>query len=143
MNIDIFPTALSLAGIQSPRDREIDGKNIFDLMTGSKHTSPHDALFFYHHNELEGVRSGKWKYFRYVNSYQYPNPIDKPHTLMGKLAGKKAKSEAIQWPILFDMELDPFERYNLVQTHPDIGNRMLDTMVRWESEMARNPRGWI
>ena len=143
MNIDIFPTALSLAGIQPPRDRAIDGKNIFGLMTGAKKTSPHEALFFYHHNELEGVRSGKWKYFRYVNSYQYPNPIDKPNTLMGKLAGKKAKSEAIQWPVLFDLELDPFERYNLIQTHPEIGDRLRGAMVRWEDEMARNPRGWL
>ena len=143
MNIDILPTALSLAGIQPPRDRTIDGKNIFGLMTGSERRSPHEALFFYHHNELEGVRSGKWKYFRYVNSYQYPNPIDKPNTLMGKLAGKKAKSEAIQWPVLFDLELDPFERYNLIQTRPEIGNRLLAAMVRWENEMARNPRGWL
>jgi len=143
MNIDIFPTTLALAGIQQPQDRIIDGKDIFGQMTGRIKDSPHDSLFFYHHNELEGIRSGKWKYFRYVNSYQYPNPIDKPHTLLGKLAGKKAKSEAIQWPALYNMEIDPFERYNLMQTYPEIGNRLLAKLENWENQIAENPRGWI
>jgi len=142
MNIDIFPTLLTLAGVQQPQDRTIDGKNIFGLMTGAEKISPHDALFFYHHNELEGVRSGKWKYFRYVNTYQYPNALDKPHTLLGKL-GKGANGESAKWPILFDMELDPFERYNLMQTLPEIGDRLLGKMEKWETQMDKNPRGWL
>ncbi len=138
MNIDFFPTLLHLAGIGLPEDRVIDGKNIMGLITGTEEKSPHEALYFYHHNELEGVRAGKWKYFRYINTYQYPMPIDKPHTLLGKIARGKAGS----WPLLYDMEIDPNESYNVIDTYPEIGQEMLATMENWEKEMRRNPRGW-
>lgn len=139
MNTDIFPTALALAGVELPQDRIIDGKDISGLLFSKENTSPHEALFFYHHNELEGVRCGKWKYFRYVNTYEYPMPIDKPHTPMGKIGRGKLGS----WPLLYDMELDPFERYNVIETYPEIGDRMLNIMVHREKQTALNPRGWL
>lgn len=139
MNIDFFPTLLTLAGVGLPRDRVIDGKNIFGLMSGTQNTSPHNELFFYHHKELEGVRSGKWKYFRYINTYQYPMPINKPNTPLGKLA----KGEGASWPMLYDLKLDPSESYNVINTNPEIGERMLALMKKWEEELLKNPRGWL
>lgn len=139
MNIDFFPTLLGLAGIGLPRDRVIDGKNIFGLMSGTQKKSPHEALFFYHHDELEGIRSGKWKYFRYVHTYQYPMPIDKPHTPLGRLA----KGSSGHWPLLYDMDLDPNESYDVMETYPEIGKKMLAMMETWEREMLKNPRGWL
>jgi hypothetical protein len=41
------------------------------------------------------------------------------------------------------MENDPGENYNVVDTYPDIGRKLLGEMERWEGEMAANPRGWI
>ncbi len=138
MNIDFFPTLLKLAGVGLPEDRVIDGKDIMGLMSGRQKKSPHEALYFYHHDELEGVRSGKWKYFRYIHTYQYPMPIDKPHTPLGKLAKGKGGS----WPLLYDMELDPGEQYNLIDTYPERGKKMLKLMENWEKKMRQNPRGW-
>ncbi len=152
MNIDFFPTFLSLAGLELPSDRIIDGKNIWGLLAGLEDKSPHEALFFFHHNELEGVRAGKWKYFRYVNSYVWPIPLDKPHTFVGNVAaGYEYKPEGSDvaipslgsMPLLYDMELDSGENYNLIKRYPDVGQRLQKLMEQWESEFIKNPRGWL
>ncbi len=152
MNIDFFPTFLHLAGLEQPSDRIIDGKDIWGLLTGTEEKTPHEALFFFHYNELEGVRADKWKYFRYINSYVNPVPLDKPHTLFGSIAGSyeyKPEGKDISvpalgsFPLLYDMELDPGENYNLMKKYPDIGKRMQELMERWEREFIKNPRGWL
>ncbi len=152
MNIDFFPTILNLAGLQLPDDRIIDGKDIQGLLTAAEKVSPHEALFFFHYNELEGVRAGKWKYFRYINSYVNPIPLDKPHTFFGGVtSGYTYEPEGTDisvpglgsWPLLYDMELDPGESYNLMKKYPEIGKHMQELMETWEHEFVKNPRGWI
>ena len=112
----------------------------------------HDALFFMHQNELEGVRAGKWKYFRYTNSYLWPIPLDKPHTFIGGISagyvyepeGTDIKVPALgSMPLLYNMELDPGENYNLIKRHPDVGKRLQAMMEKWEEEFIANPRGWL
>jgi len=152
MGIDFFPTFLYLAGLELPSDRIIDGKNIGGLLMGTENQSPHEALFFFHHNELEGVRAGNWKYFRYINSYIWPVPLDKPHTTFGNIAGGyeyKPEGSDISvpalgsMPLLYDMELDRGESYNLIKKYPDEGKRLQKLMEKWEREFIKNPRGWI
>jgi uncharacterized sulfatase len=138
MNIDFFPTLCALAGVGLPADRVIDGRDITALLTGKETGSPHDALFFYHNDELEAVRSGRWKYFRFVNTYQYPMPIDKPHTILGKIG----KGNTGSWPLLYDLELDPGESYNLIESRPEVADELLQTMEAWETSLAENLRGW-
>ena len=139
MNIDIFPTCLRLAGLNSPPDRIIDGKDINGLLTAKSGSSVHETLFFYHQDELEGIRIGRWKYFRNINHYVYPVPVDKETKPLGRMGrGRLGK-----WPLLYDMENDPGENYNVIDTYPEIGRRMLDEMQKWENEMALNPGGWI
>lgn len=60
--IDILPTFAGLAGASAPNDRIIDGRDIWPLMAAKRGAkSPHDAFFYYRINELQAVRSGKWK----------------------------------------------------------------------------------
>ena len=139
MNIDLFPTSLALAGLEPPRDRVIDGRDILALMTGEADRTPHEALYFYHMDELEAVRAGKWKYIRNIHHYVFPVPTDKETTKLGKLGGGWLG----RWPLLYDLELDPSESYNLVDTHPEVGQRLLRRMEGLEAELRENPRGWI
>jgi arylsulfatase A-like enzyme len=156
MNIDFFPTFLALAGLTLPADRIIDGKNISGLMEGKVKQTPHDALFFFHHNEIEGVRTGEWKYFQRINHDVYPVYTDKDDVLSGWVANKfythtgkdiKGKTQTIpilgRLPLLYNMKFDPGENYNVINKYPDIGQRMYDLMKNWVQEFARNPRGWI
>jgi arylsulfatase A len=139
MNIDLFPTCLALAGLSGPADRVVDGADITELLTGREKEPSHEAFFFYHHDGLEGVRSGKWKYFRNINHYVYPLPVDKEDTPIGRMG----RGRLGRWPLLYDMDNDPDESYNLIDTYPEVGQQMLSVMEAWEKETADNPRGWI
>ena len=60
--MDFLPTFAGLAGAEAPSDRAIDGKDIQPLMFGeSGAVSPHRAFFYYSGENIEAVRSGKWK----------------------------------------------------------------------------------
>lgn len=139
MNIDFFPTFLALAGLALPSDRIIDGKNILGLLTGKETKTPHEALYFYHQQELEGVRAGHWKYFRDTNHYVWPMPVDKHTTFLGK----GDKGTLADWPNLYDLSGDSAECYNLAQRYPEVCARLEQLMRQWEAEIARNPGGWL
>jgi hypothetical protein len=47
-----------------------------------------------------------------------------------------------RWPLLYDLELDPGESYNLIDTHPEVGQKLLEKMTEWEEALRQNPRGW-
>jgi arylsulfatase A len=140
MNLDLFPTMTAAAGLALPSDRIIDGKNIAGLITGKETESPHDALYFYHYEELEGMRQGNWKYFRNINHYTWPQPVDKPTTFMGGVA---AKGHFASWPNLYSLDVDEGECYNQAARYPDVSRRMASAMEKWERELAANPRGWV
>ncbi|MFH0947359.1 MAG: sulfatase, partial [Planctomycetota bacterium] len=62
MTIDILPTIGGLLEADLPL-HQIDGLDIWPLMSGRPGAgSPHEAFFFYYHeNQLEAMRSGRWK----------------------------------------------------------------------------------
>ncbi len=140
MNIDHFPTLLALAGLELPSDRIIDGKSIAGLLSGSEAESPHEALFFYHHEQLEGVRAGEWKYFRYINHYTWPIPTDKPTTFLGKASGGEFLG---QWPNLYNLDTDEGENYDLASRYPEVCKKLDQVMADWEKELEDNPGGWV
>jgi len=151
MNIDLFPTILRLVGLDLPRDRIIDGRDIWGLLTGEETTSPHDALFFFNANVIDGVRSGPWKYYRWVNLYTWPFPLDKPNTLTGRGARRHFKIDpktgravyfVIHDPLLFDVTRDGNESYNLAEGHGPEIQHLQQLVDAWETDFFANPRGW-
>ena len=139
MNIDIYPTVLSLAGVPLPADRVIDGRDMIDQLTGKATVSPHEALYFYHYDLLEGVRAGRWKFFRKLNRYVWPIPLD-----AAAIPNKLGKDQlGYRWPLLYDLSLDPGESYNVIDTYPDVAGEMEKALQRWESEVLKNPGGWL
>lgn len=138
MNIDIYPTVLSLAGVPLPSDRIIDGCNMINQLTGREDASPHKALYFYHYDLLEGVRVERWKYFRKFNRYVWPIPLD-----AAAVPDKLGKDQlGNRWPLLYDLSIDPGESYNVIDTYPDVADRLEKTLQQWESAASKNPGGW-
>ena len=136
MNIDLFPTILAAAGLAPPDDRIIDGRDITSLITDPDAKSPHDYLYFYHHGDLEGVRSGKWKYFRNVSHYIWPMPNN-------KILGVMANHTTGPLPLLYDLDMDPGEAYNLADKYPEVAKRMDAAMTRWEKSLEQNRVGFV
>jgi uncharacterized sulfatase len=139
MNIDLYPTILSLAGVPLPEDRIVDGRNVLDLIAGRESQSPHDALFFYHYDQLEGIRVGQWKYFRRLNRYVWPIPLD-----AAPIPDKLGRSQlGNRWPLLYNLAIDPGESYNVIDTHPEVAEKLGRILQQWEAEAEKNPGGWL
>jgi len=139
INLDIFPTLLELAGVGLPRDRIIDGKNIYSLLAGKTDKSPHENILFYHYDLLEGIRSGRWKYFRKTNRYTWPVALDTAY-IPNKLGGDQLGN---RWPLLYDLAGDPGESYNVLNKYPDIAGLMHKKILDWERKTKKNPRGFL
>ena len=131
MNLDFLPTLAAIAGVDAPKDRIIDGKNISGLLTGKDKTTPHDALYFYHHAELEGMRTGKWKFYKEISTYTYPVPVDKWH-----FGGR------LQQPWLYNLKTDPTESYPMNEHHPELVARFTQAMDAWQRQMDTDPKGF-
>lgn len=62
-SLDVFATALAVAGVPMPADRKYDSVNLVPYLTGAKAGQPHDRLFW-RSGALLAVREGKWKLVR-------------------------------------------------------------------------------
>lgn len=115
MTIDILPTLAHLTGAALP-DHKIDGKNIWDIWTGDSKQSPQEAYYFYYHvNELHGIRYGNWKMY-------YPH---KYRTLNGRKGGTGGLPvdydyNTIESIELYDLSKDISETNNVASKHPDV-----------------------
>lgn len=131
MTIDILPTVARLLNVPLPKERIIDGKDIWPLLAREKGAkSPHEALYIYWGGALEAVRSGKWK-------------LHLPHeyrTLNGKPGGRDGQpapyTNAKIDTALFDLEADPGETRDVAAEHPDVLRRLLEL-----AEQAREDLG--
>jgi uncharacterized sulfatase len=102
MGIDIFPTALGLAGVPLPDGITIDGRDIMPMLTHGG-SGPHDHLLFFNNEDIAAVRTQRWKL---VARAQY-RTVDIPLEMMG-------------YESLFDMADDPQERFAANQDQPAI-----------------------
>ena len=130
IGLDLFPTVLELAGLPPPDDRVLDGESLASLLAGGASPPPAREICFYLINDLQAVRSGRFKYHDRHGVF-YGNPMDWPWGPMRR-----------QGPWLFDLELDPGESYDVSGKHPEVTARLRASVEAWEEGMAENPRGW-
>ena len=138
MNLDLYPTFLSLAGLALPDDRIIDGVNVAALFTDPEIEPSREAIYFYHYDLLEGVRTGRWKYIRKTNRYVWPVPLDT--AAVPDRLGKDQLGD--RWPLLYDLATSQDEAYNVINRYPEVAKRLDDAMHQWEQATAANPGGW-
>jgi arylsulfatase A-like enzyme len=101
--LDLLSTAASLAGTRVPTDRLIDSVDLTAALTGSG-PSPRTELFYYWDSELRAVRKDKYK-AHFITSGAYDDPEPRvAHTP----------------PLLFDLSVDPGERFDVAANHPEV-----------------------
>ena len=101
--LDLLATAASLAGTRVPADRLIDSVDLSAALRGTG-PSPRHELFYYWDSELRAVRKDKYKaHFITSGAYDDPEP--------------RAAHDS---PLLFDLSVDPGERFNIAADHPEV-----------------------
>lgn len=102
--MDFLPTCLKLAGVTPPTDRIIDGQDMAPILFG---TGPGqcDVFFYYRGTHLMAVRKGPWKaHFMTQDAY----------------GPDRKKIVTHDPPLLYNVERDPSEQYDLGHDAPDI-----------------------
>lgn len=93
--MDFLPTLAGLAGVKTPQDRCIDGRDLLPLLTaGMAGESPHDVFFYYFMNKLQAVRDARWK----LHAYRDGQPVAE----------------------LYDLQADPGETVNRYADEPGV-----------------------
>lgn len=129
MTIDLLPTIARLVGAELPKERIIDGRDFWQILSGQKAArSPHDALYFYWGRELHAVRSGKWK-LHLPHSYRHLEN-----------AGKDGQPGKDVYPnlelSLFDLEKDMGETMNLAGKHPEVVKELMTFVERAREDLG-------
>ncbi len=150
MNIDLFPSFMSLAGLTLPTDRVIDGVDLMPLLM-DKNKIQDRPLYFFHEYDVEAVRQGQWKYISHNSHYVWPIPLDKNDLVSGKAAnsrdyypeGSKVGIPTLGvWPLLYDLHLDREEGYNVAKLYPEQTKSLGQQLKQWQADFMQNPRGW-
>jgi len=102
-SMDLFATFSSMAGVPMPDDRVMDGMDLSaTLLEGEE--SPRNSILYYRGQELYAARLGDYK-AHYSTQGAY-----------GQFGGK----EEHEVPLLFNLSLDPSEKYDIAADHPEV-----------------------
>ncbi len=108
-SLDVFATALGVAGQPMPSDKKYDGVNLVPYLTGETKTPPHDRLFWRMSNKsTHAIREGTWKLVR-----QPDMPVE-----------------------LYDLATDLAESKNLAAEKSDITARLTASLDAWDKELV-------
>ncbi len=100
--MDLLPTFCKLANVKLPNDRLYDGYDISPVLFGTG-KNPRNVVYYYRDTEVFAVRVGEYK-AHFITQSEY---------------GKDVK--LIQDPpILFNVNIDPSEKFNVAKEHPEI-----------------------
>lgn len=128
--LDLMPTFSSIAGVQLPPDREIDGEDISSTLLGKGERER--RRFFYNSAfspDIVAYRDGPWK-LKLAQS-GYPKFLE--YFIKMNLFSHEL--------LLFNLEQDPFEKRNIAADYPDRVKEMKDVINDFKSNVASgNPR---
>lgn len=120
--LDLYTSLLKLVGQEIPKETIYDGKDISNLFLGNESEKIEEKpFFFYGAKQLHAIRKGKWKLHIHTSS----------QTKREYFEGKT--------PLLFNINEDPSEKYDLAKKFPKIVNELLQEIESHKNEIKAQP----
>jgi len=101
--LDLFPTISVITGAEFPKDRTMDGYDLSEVLFNGGE-SPRKAMVYYWGEEVYAYRLGDYKAHFKSRERVYINQKVKEHDT----------------PLLYNLNIDPSEKYDVSEDHPDI-----------------------
>lgn len=101
--LDLLPTIAAFTGSKVPNDRIIDGVDLTPVLK-TKAASNRDHFIYYRMRDIYAVRTKDYK-AHYITETEYKTDNEK---------------KVHEPPLLFNLNIDPSEKYDHSQDHPDI-----------------------
>lgn len=164
---DIFPTIISLAGVDASEDRPIDGINLVPMLDGALAERP-SPIFFWQYDtgnladmELEpwidaARQEGTTPLVKLMNgiatrnfkNYRHPQITDADYRGARAMLDNHFKLIVHDMPgntepniELFDMRADPAESINLVEQNPQVVEEMNRQLHAWQASVLESLSG--
>ena len=119
--LDFFPTIVKLAGGKLPDNRTFDGIDMMPVLEGNK--GPERTIFYYSEQNLNAVRKGKWKlHFRYYDNARGGDGLARNWIVPER-------------PVLFDLNADPSEKYDIARRNPEVVQDLIATAEQYKKEI--------
>ena len=100
--LDLMPTFSAISGADMPADRTYDGVDLSSALFADA-DSPRDVIYYYRFTDVFAVRKGRYK--AHFSTY-------------GSFGG--GGRHDLETPLLYDIEADPGEQFDIAADHPDI-----------------------
>ena len=110
-SMDMFATASSIAGAQTPK--QVEGVNLIPFLTGKDNSRPHQTLFWRQGGKT-ALRHGDWKLLR---------------------MGKRFQPGKAKWE-LYDLSKDIAEENNLAPSQPERVTELAELWEKMNGEMS-------
>jgi len=102
--LDLFPTIMSMTDIDLVKDRIYDGYDITSILKDPNQTV-RDEMMYYRGSQLRAIRHGNFKAHFITREKPYDPNSDEVHH---------------DNPLLYNLNIDPSEQYEISADHPDI-----------------------
>jgi len=120
-SMDLFATIYALAGLSLPTDRTLDTFDLRGVLFDNGH-SPRQSMLYYRGSQLMAARQGRWK-AHFMTQAGYGEPEPKQHDP----------------PLLFDLEVDPSERFDVAEKHSDAVAAIRELISTHKQELVAPP----
>ncbi len=118
--MDLFTTFSKMAGAEIPKDRIIDGVDLSATLFEQKET-PRKNMFYYRGTDLYAVRLGDYKV----------------HFITEGAYGQFGEREEHETPLLYNVNEDPSEQYDIAAEHPEIIEQINALVADHRSKLVR------
>jgi arylsulfatase A-like enzyme len=130
--LDLFPTFLELAGAPSPPST-LDGRSLVPLLEG-RAPRPDAPLHYFNRGFLEAVREGRWKLRETAPQGSGRTQADRIDGFLARALTERRTFTAAEVfgddvvTELYDLDVDPGERWNVAEQNPDVVDRLRRSM---------------
>lgn len=121
--MDLLPTALDLSGQSAPDSVLLDGVSLRPVLEGETSTEIRDEYYYYRGATLYAARKGSWK-AHFITEWAYHRDNERTEH---------------DPPLLFNLDTDPEERFNVAADNPDIVKAIMDHVARHRDSLDPRP----